>query len=173
VPGTQSEVWNGRLLVAADRPVDVSSSEPSRKPVRLMYRDWRSERATQGRAEANVRDFIRFLAQQPTPENPEPGLGLTYSEVVGVLYQLQNQRSIAAGFSTEEDRLAASITVASTKNYVEPRPESEADRERIEKERDAMAKNQTVPAPGAPKGAPGSEPTEPRFVPIVPKPKKD
>jgi hypothetical protein len=173
VPGSQSEVWNGRLLVAADRAVDVNSSEPSRKPVRLMYRDWRSDRATQGRAEASVRDFIRFLAQKPTPENPEPGLGLTYSEVVGVLYQLQNQRSIAAGFSTEEDRLAASITVASTKNYVEPRPESEADRERIERERDAMAKNQTVPAPGTPAAAPGSEPTEPRFVPIVPKPKKD
>jgi hypothetical protein len=168
---TPAEIWGGRLLIAADGDPSAPAASTGQKSVRLLYRDWRSERTMQGRCENSLREVIRFMAQKPTPENPEPGLGLSYSEVVGVVYQLQRQETVLAGFSTEEDRLAAGILLASTKTYVEPRPESESDRERIEKEREAMqaAQNQpTGPTPVLPSG--GEQ--QPRFVPVPPKTEK-
>ena len=164
-----AEMWDGRLLVATDPSIPTAGpKDPANTTARVMFRDWRTEKPMQGRADDSLRGFIRYLAQSPSPENPEPGLGLTYSEVVGVLYQLQNQRAVAAAFATDEDKLAAEITVASGRVYIEPRPESEADRDRIEKEREAMA-DRVGPTPTAPAGTPQDKPEQkPRLVPVQP-----
>lgn len=169
---SQSEIWGGRLLIASDEDVAAPEGSSGKKPVRLLYRDWRTEKPAQGRSEANLRELIRFMAQTPTPENPEPGLGLSYSEVVGALYQMQRQQTVVAGFSTEEDRLAAGITLASTKIYVEPRPESETDRERIDKEREAMKDAQNQPA-GPTITLPAGGEQQPRYIPVPKASKKE
>ena len=169
---SQAEIWSGRLLIANDDDSSAGDSSSAKKSVRLMYRDWRNEKPSQGRSENNLRELIRFMAQAPTPENPEPGLGLSYSEIVGALYQMQLQQTVLAGFSTEEDRLAAGITLASTKIYVEPRPESETDRERIDKEREAMQAAQNQPA-GPTSTLPAGGEQQPRFVPVPKAPKKE
>jgi hypothetical protein len=169
---SQAEIWGGRLLIASDEDTGTPESSSGKKSVRLLYRDWRTEKATQGRSENSLRELIRFMAQAPTPENPEPGLGLSYSEVVGALYQMQRQQTVLAGFSTEEDRLAAGITLAGTKTYVEPRPESEADRERIDKEREAMQKDQNQPA-GPTTTLPSGGEQQPRYIPVPKAPKKE
>ncbi len=162
---TQAEIWSGRLLIANDADSSTPDSSSATKVVRLLYRDWRTEKQSQGRTENNLRELIRFMAQAPTPENPEPGLSLSYSEIVGALYQMQRQQTVLAGFSTEEDRLAAGITLASTKTYIEPRPESETDRERIDKEREAMQAAQNQPDGPTPTLPAGGE-QQPRFTPV-------
>ncbi|MGD9688449.1 MAG: flagellar basal body P-ring protein FlgI [Phycisphaerales bacterium] len=132
---------------------------------RVYFRDFRSEAIIQGRCPGRVRDLVRFMATRTTPENPEPGLGLTYSEVVGALYEIQKQGGIDAAFATERDRLMARLVEAQDTSLVEERPES-SDRP-IE-----GAKDQLKPASAKP--LPTAKPVErqPMVVPLSPKPKK-
>ena len=117
------------------------------------------------------------MAQAPTPENPEPGLALSYSEIAGALYQLQRQTALPGFFATETDKLAAGILVAEKTTYVEERPENEADRAEAEKRAKALedARKAAERAKGNPVGTPiGADGTDgPMVVPIEPKPKKN
>jgi hypothetical protein len=108
--------WSDRLLLAADAPSD---------PVRLYYRDDANRRTvTMDSVPSDLVGFIKFLAQQPTPEDPAPGLGLGYAEVVGVLYELQADRGTAAAFATESDRLLAGLLESVEPEQIEIRPEA-------------------------------------------------
>ena len=69
-------------------------------------------------------EFVAYLAHRSTPEDPDPGLNLTYSEVVGAVYEMQRQRGIAASFATETDRLRASLYEAVGGVRLAARPES-------------------------------------------------
>ncbi len=91
---------------------------------RIYYRDYRSDRVTQGNAPKKVKDLVKFMAHQTTPEYPEPGLDLTYSEVVGALYEIQRQGGVNAAFATERERLLARLLEASDVALVDERPES-------------------------------------------------
>lgn len=108
--------WSDRLLLAADRAED---------PVRLYYRDDANRRTvTMDEVPSDLVGFIKFLAQKPTPEDPRPGLGLGYAEVVGVLYELQADRGTAAAFATENDRLLAGLLESVEPAEIEIRPEA-------------------------------------------------
>ncbi len=108
-----ASAWSERLIVKHE------GSQP-----RVFYRDYRSGRIVQGPAPAKVRDLVRFLAHRTTPENPDPGLDLTYSEVVGALYEIQRQGGTDAAFATERERLLARLMEAQDVAMVEERPES-------------------------------------------------
>jgi hypothetical protein len=73
----------------------------------------------------DVRDLIKFMGHTPTPENPTPGLGLTYSEVVGAIYEIQKQGGIPGAFATEKERMIAKLASAAEASVADERPEND------------------------------------------------
>jgi len=71
------------------------------------------------------------MARTPSRFNPDPGLGFSYSEVVGALQALQNAGAIEAAFATERDRLAAELLAAGDQLEVEIRPVAPGDRTQV------------------------------------------
>jgi flagellar basal body P-ring protein FlgI len=95
--------------------------------VRLRYTSPKlAQVMTLPRVPEDLGEFIEFLARKTGPEEPRPGLGLTYSEVVTVLYELSKQGGVSAAFATEEDRLRAEIFEAARTTMLTDRPEGEA-----------------------------------------------
>ncbi len=115
-PEAMVSAWSDRLMVARD---------PGIARVRVLYRDARSGQKTEQSLGPTLAELIRFLAHKPTPEDPAPGLNLTYSEVVGALYEIQRQGGVPATFATERDRMAAAIYEAGTASLAD-RPENSA-----------------------------------------------
>ena len=119
--------WSDRLMLASDG---------LRDPIRMYYRDFRTDRVSTGEAPDEVARLIRLLAHDPTPERPTAGrglgggLGLTYSEIVGALYAIYEQGGVQAAFATERDRLLAELMDAGRATVVEERPET-ADEEEL------------------------------------------
>ncbi len=108
--------WDDRLLVVGDE---------EQRPLRVRYQDWRAgTTAVQSEADANVAKLIEFFAHKPTPESPAPGLGMTYSEVVGALYELTDKaQAIPADFVAEQDRLQAELLALVETEIGTERPE--------------------------------------------------
>ena len=151
-------VWSDRLLVASDAEGE---------PVRVMYRDGRKVEGEVATSKPGLPDFIRLLAHKPSPENPEPGFGMSYSQVVGALYGLQNQGAIGATFVVERDRLVDRLLEAQALAGAEDRPDSPV---AAKQQREARAQS-VSPKKGAPVPASGMKPTEsPQWV--IPLPKK-
>jgi len=111
--------WSDRLLLKAEDSPTATSGV-----ARLFYRDYRTKRAVQIKLDGPVRNLVRVMAQTTTDDQPEPGLGLTYSEVVGGLYEIQRQGGIGGAFATERDRLLARLLEAQDLTLIEERPES-------------------------------------------------
>jgi len=112
-----ASIWSDRLMLASEGPDD---------PVRLYYHDYRTGQTTRQEVDPRLDRFIEFLAHDPTPEDPRPGLGLAYSEVVGALYELGKAGAIDAKFVTEQDRLMARLARATQPIEARVRPETEA-----------------------------------------------
>ncbi len=107
--------WSDRLLLASDSPSE---------PLRAMYTDYKTGQTTRTNVDHKVPGLIRTLAHKSTPESPAPGFGMTYSEVVGALYELtERQRAIPASFLAEQDRLRAEIFAQAKTSITTPRPE--------------------------------------------------
>lgn len=108
--------WSDRLMMAADAPGD---------PVRLYYRGVDGRRSvTLDSVPKDIEAFVRFLAREPTPNDPRSGLGLSYAEIVGLLYEIQSERGTAAAFATENDRLLAELMRSIETEDIELRPET-------------------------------------------------
>ncbi len=113
-----ASAWDDRLLIVADNPSD---------PARLLYTDYRSGRTTTGEISDSLSELIEFLGHTPTPENPEPGLGLSYSEVIGVLHALVENGATDTIILSEQDRLLRELLEAGQSRIVEDRPEREGE----------------------------------------------
>lgn len=146
-PRVSVRMWDDRLLMERDG-----------YDLRLYYRDYRTGQAVTGRAESDVVKLVEFLARIPTPEDPRPGLALSYSEIVGVLYEMQTQGAIDAAFATDQDRLKADLLRANQRAAAPDRPESDAATEEIVPMMERM--DQQPPEPEAPR---------PLVVPLEPK----
>lgn len=110
--------WSDRLMLAAE----AGDPEP-----RLYYRDDRTQQVTTQMVSTDLAELVRFMAHEPTPESPNPGLNLTYSEVVGALYAIHKQGGMTAAFTTERDRLRADLLKASRASQERDRPETSKD----------------------------------------------
>ncbi|MCC6679140.1 MAG: flagellar basal body P-ring protein FlgI [Phycisphaerales bacterium] len=110
--------WSDRLMLTAD----VGESQP-----RLYYRDGRTQAVTTQEVSPDLRELVLFMAHEPTPESPMPGLNLTYSEVVGALYAINRAGGMTAMFTTERDRLRADLLKASRAAQERERPETAKD----------------------------------------------
>lgn len=147
--------WSDRFMLRSDCETC---------PVRMMYRNARTGETTQQNVSDKLVEFIEYLAHKPTPEEPAPGLDMSYSEVVGLLYELSRQEAIAATFATEQDRLRAEIFEASQATALNDRPEdSEATDEK------ATVFKPTAPIPLRPvDGEPAVREFEkPKIVPLA------
>jgi flagellar P-ring protein FlgI len=143
-----SSAWEDRLMLTA---------ETEESPVRLYYRDHRTSRNSTHIVDTRIPRFIEFLAHKTTPESPSPGLGLTYSEVVGALHELWKDGAIAGGFIAEQDLAAAELLRALTPSAIIDRPDFASQ-----------------PSDGAQEGQQPSQPfqTSP-IIPIAPRPDDD
>lgn len=110
--------WEDRFLMIADTETDS---------VRVQYRALLAPRAVTLTVADDLRTVIETFARDTTPEDPRPGLGMTYSEVVGILYAIQDAGAMNADFSTERDKLMAQVLSASLDNSANDRPETSKD----------------------------------------------
>ncbi len=115
-----ASAWNDRLLVVADSAFENP---------RLRYEDYRSGVVRIEEVGASLADLIVFLAKDPEPEDEMPGLGMSYSEVVGALYALYEAGATGAAFATETDRLMAELIEAARTGSVLERPETLAEKD--------------------------------------------
>jgi len=107
--------WGDRLMLNADE---------ADSPVRVYYlNEQTGKRVLENTVPEQVAALLHYMAHTPSPEDPSPGLGFTYSEVVGALYEVYRQQGVAALFATEQDRLRASVYEAARTNIIEERPE--------------------------------------------------
>ncbi len=144
--------WSDRLMLDGDQVNDR---------IRVYYRDYKEERVVTNVVKTDLVEFVRFLAHTPTPSDPNPGLAMTYSEVVGALYAIHQAKGTEAVFSTERDKLLAEILEAQAGTILSERPEGEADRQRLE----------IFKKPDAPRSLPSPmdrAPQKPQLVPIAP-----
>ncbi len=143
--------WDSRFLLKADE---------GQGGVQVMYKPLRGGRAATYQAGESLRELVEFCAQRPTPEDPRPGLDMSYTEVVGALFALREAGATGAGFATERDRLKGLILEAQHTNATRDRPETPTD------EDDVLVLHESAAAPAR---EPGKGPT---IVPIPPKPKR-
>ncbi len=112
-----ASAWSDRLMLVAD---DANS------PVRMYYRDDITRTTlTINEVPELLPELIKLFAHTPTPEDPRPGLGMSYSQVVGALYQIYDDRGVPAAFATEEDRLLADLLASVSSEEITMRPESD------------------------------------------------
>ncbi len=142
--------WDDRLSVATESPTGQA---------RVLYRDAVTGRSRVESTSMSLADVLDLLGRVPVPENPRPGLGLTYSEVVSAAYTLHQAKAVDAAFATEQDRLAAQVLAATRSAEIRIRPETSADEFRVIR----LDAGQAAAPASTPAGPP-----KPRLIPIVP-----
>lgn len=125
-PGTPTKL--PRLMLVADSPTDE---------IRIMYRypdridpsgDVIPGRIVTSATKPDIASLVEVLARKPSPDDPRPGFGMTYSEVVGAIYAIQRQGGTTALFAVEDDVLKRRLLQATNATTVEERPETEGDK---------------------------------------------
>jgi len=107
-------LWDNTLLMR---------EAPDGNAIEVFHRVHPQGPAEVNQVAANLREMILLLGHAPTIEDPTPGLGLTYSKVVGVLHALWKRRYVAADFKAQQDRALAELRRAATASEYLPRPE--------------------------------------------------
>lgn len=108
--------WDNRLIIR-------DSQDPDK--VEIYYRDLDAPSGRIYTVDRSLPEFTQFLAHKPTPENPNPGLGMSYAQTVGALHQIWSKRFIKADFKVEQDRILAEIQRAGMMDDYEIRPDFE------------------------------------------------
>ena len=112
--------WSGKFLMKADN---------GDEKLEVAYLD-ASGTAVPYRISPRLHDFIPFLGHTTTIEKPQPGLGLTYSEVVGLLAAIHDADYLPAEFRTQQDQIRLTV-LERTQNPVEFNVRPEFDDEPI------------------------------------------
>lgn len=152
---TTVSAWNDRLLMVADT---------SNAPIRVLYKGPKDDRPVTRTAPDNLRDLILFLARSAHPSDPTPGLGMTYSEVVGALYAIQKAGGTNAAFARERDRLQALILETASGRQTKERPETPNEPEDLVILKPASPAEHLIPKPETEE--------KPKIVPLNPPVKK-
>jgi hypothetical protein len=142
--------WSDRLMMTTDSTGDQ---------VHIRYQQAGTDRAITQTCKATLPHLIQVMAHDVTPDDPRPGLNMTYSEVVGALSAIQEDRGTRAAFATETDRLMSQLAAARSSRQIAERPETPQDRELV-----ILHKQDEQVAPTPTK----TTPQGPRIVPIVP-----
>ncbi len=116
-PATIS-AWNDDFLLKGDQGQDR---------VDVRYFNDRTGETNRYLIDAELEDFIPFLGHQTTIESPAPGLGLSYSQTVGLIHSICQGGYIQAPFMAEQDRILAQILDRAQSQRIEDRPEFSED----------------------------------------------
>ncbi|MDQ7014537.1 MAG: flagellar basal body P-ring protein FlgI [Planctomycetota bacterium] len=116
-----ASAWDDRFMVIADSAAETP---------RLRYENYRNGLVRIEQVSPSLPDLIVFMATDPRPEDRVPGLGMSYSEVVGALHALYDAGATRAAFATETDKLMAELVEAARTGQVLERPETLADRDK-------------------------------------------
>lgn len=116
---TFASAWNGRLMV------DTQQTGEGR--ARVFYQDYSTGESLTEELGRSLRDLIAFFVHDPTPEEPWPGVDLSYSQVVGALHGLAQDEAIDAVIVAENDRLQLDIIRSVQGDDVVARPELSED----------------------------------------------
>ena len=92
--------WSNRLIVTGDA---------GEQQIAIYYRDGENTQGTSHLVDPTLVKLVEFLGHKTTVHDPDPGLGLTYSQVVGAIHQIWRQKYIKADFKAEQDRILAAI----------------------------------------------------------------
>lgn len=114
--------WQDRLMLSAE---GVSSK------IRVYYRDYKTGRAVRHEIGDDMIDLVQFMAHKTTPEDPTPGLNLSYSEIVGAIYSINQQRGFKGAFASETDKLRAQILEATAAPTSRNRPDTLREQEEM------------------------------------------
>ena len=108
------DAWSGRLLL---------KSSPIEDEVEVYYRSTDGEVRIIESTTPRLADFIVFLGHKTTIDRPASGLGLSYGETVGALYEIWRQESIDVDFKSQQDRVLAAILRSQMGRTFVERPE--------------------------------------------------
>jgi hypothetical protein len=120
----------GRDL-AIDRPATVTAwsqqfmikADAGDEGVEVYFRPDDSTRGTIHKVEPGLLALVRFLGHETEIERPEPGLGLSYGEVVGLVHQIWRQGYLDADFKAEQDPILAAMMRTEPRLTPTQRPE--------------------------------------------------
>lgn len=121
-PDAFASLWSSRLMFRSG--LDSRTIEVFFQPDRT---DDLPAPTVQNRVNAQLTEIVQYLARTPTAQNPQPGLAMSYSQVVGILSELQTQGVVTAEFAREQDREQAILAHAVRSNRGIDRPENEDD----------------------------------------------
>lgn len=110
--------WSDRLMLSVDKPGEQ---------LRVYFRADQGDRAVQFSTDPNLGKLIEIMSRKATAGDPRPGLGLTYSEIVGALHAMAMGGGTVAGFATEQDRLRLALLDAASSRELAERPERPGD----------------------------------------------
>ncbi|MBL4591124.1 MAG: hypothetical protein JKY96_04115, partial [Phycisphaerales bacterium] len=111
-----ASAWSDRLMITADSSTD---------DVRLYYRNNKTRQTIINQdTPTSLPELVSYFANDHSTNEFKSGLGMSYSQVVGALYELHSDKGIAAGFATEQDRLLADLLNSVRGEEIEIRPET-------------------------------------------------
>lgn len=110
-----ARAWDDELM--------VSSRESSASRVEVLYFDSQRGRITQDSIRPMLPELIEYMGHETTPEQPAPGLDLTYTQVVGAIYELLDDGVAPAVFVAETDRLQREVLLSLRDEAPTRRPE--------------------------------------------------
>jgi len=136
------QAWSNRFMLKADADADQ---------IEVYYRPLESQQGFITQVNPDLPEFIRFLGHTSTVDNPEPGLGLSYGETVGLLYQICSTDYVKADFKAQQDRIQAIIAAQREGQTLVERPEFA----------DETEMDRFLPTPELPATTPGTPPAAP------------
>ena len=106
--------WNNHFLVK-------EATDPNK--VNVRYQKSENHVAVRQTIDSDLPTFTMFLAHLTTPEDPAPGLNLSYSRTIGAIHSLWRNEYLNADFKVEQDRLIAAIQRLATETTYTTRPD--------------------------------------------------
>ena len=92
--------WDGRLIMRADAGDEL---------IEVFHRDRPELAPAIDRVRPQVAALVSFFARRPTPDRPETGINLSYSETISALHELWRLKYIECDFRAEQDRILADV----------------------------------------------------------------
>lgn len=108
-----TRLWDNRLMLRVEDPGD---------PLKVFYQKPGRVEGETYHLRPDLATLIFFLAHEPTDRLPQPGLGMSYSEVVNIVHELCGRGVIDAPFEAQRNALATRVGQAS-RDYQAGRPE--------------------------------------------------
>ena len=120
--GMQLEVTRPLTVTAWSRQF-MMKGDLGEDQIEIYYRPAGVVQGSSHAVSPRVAEIASFLGHTTLADRPSPGLGFSYSQVVGVLHQIWRQGYLDADFKAEQDRILAAIIRQQRRGLVEERPE--------------------------------------------------